>query len=303
MNNLRAPPRRQIRVLGSRSVTTARQAVSGLFRGLVLLHAACFGSIASGHGDPNEKLAILDTKIENEANPLPHLLERSEIHRRHRHYDRAIDDLKRALAISPTNQRVHYHLGLNHLDKGDFASAETALRRYVEAVPRSPTGHVALARALARQDRHVAAAREYELAIAAQPTPVPDHYLARARAYRAAGEPYLDRAIKGLDEAMRELGPLITLRKLAIDIELARGNPAGAIDRIDDVLAGARRKETWLVRKGGILADIGRHDEAFAAFSSAREALDSLPARIRSSPAMATLDQTVSIFLDKDTQP
>lgn len=257
--------------------------------------------MAWAHGDSKETLAILDHRIEAEPNSVAHLLERSEIQRRRGNFDTAIHDLLHAKSIAPADHRVDYFLGLNCLDKGDLANAETALRRYVETVPDSPSGRVALARTLSAQHRHLDAAEEYDLAIAVQPAPVPDHYLDRARAYRAAGEGYHHRAIEGLDEAMRQLGPLIALQNLAIEIELARDNARGAIDRIDELLATAQRKETWLVRKARILAANGHEQEALDTFRQARAAVNSLPQRLRSTPAMIALQETVSEHLDKDT--
>ena len=156
---------------------------------------------------------------------------------------------------------------------------------------------------LAGQGRHLAAADEYSLAIANQPTPIPDHFIARAKAYRAAGEEHWGLAVDGLDEAMSALGPLITLQRLAVEIEIDRGNHAGAIARIDHVLAKAPRKETWLVHKARILASIGRERDALDAFRRARTAVNSLPSRVRSSPAMVALGQTISHHLEKDTTP
>lgn len=279
---------------------TLHAILARLFRVLVLVAVISWAAMAFGHGDPSDRLAFLDTTIEAEPNSVSLLLERSELHRRHGRFEMAISDLSRAQSLSPHEHHVNYLLGRNHLEKGDFANAETALRRYLAVVPGSSSGHVALARALSAQNRHLAAARHYSLAIAAQPSPVPDHYLGRARAYRAAGGRYLDNAITGLDEAMDAVGPLIALQKLAVEIELALGNADGAIARVDRILAGGQRQETWLARKGKILADMGRHDEARVVFRSARHALKSLPARIQSTPAMATLDHTLSHYLEEN---
>ena len=206
---------------------TLRATLARLFRVLVLVAVISWAAMAFGHGDPSDRLAFLDTTIEAEPNSVSLLLERSELHRRHGRFEMAISDLSRAQSLSPHEHHVNYLLGRNHLEKGDFANAETALRRYLAVVPGSSSGHVALARALSAQNRHLAAARHYSLAIAAQPIPVPDHYLGRARAYRAAGGRYLDNAITGLDEAMDAVGPLIALQKLAVEIELALGNADG----------------------------------------------------------------------------
>ena len=269
--------------------------------GALLLFAAAVGPIAWGHGDRGEYIADLDARIEAQPDAVSLLLERAEAHRRLGHRQQALADLERVLLISPGHHRVQYLLGLTHLDGGAFNAAESALRRFLETHPDSPTCRTALAQALAGQGRHLEAAREYDLAIAVQPTPVPDHFLARAKAYRAAGGPHLARAVEGLDDGMRTIGPLITLQKLAIEMELARGNHAAALSRIDDVLARSERKETWLVSKAKVLAAAGHHRQAKDTFSLAREALGSLPHRIRSSPAMIALAETISSNLDKAT--
>ena len=262
-------------------------------------------SVAGGwcHGDRNEHLAHLDAKIEANPNAVTLLLERSAAQRRLGHYEASLADLDRVLAVSPHHHQAHYLRGLTHLRSGNPSKAEVELRRYLESAPESPSGRVALAETLSEQGRFAAAGVEYTLAIAAQPTPVPDHYLARAKAYRAAGQPYLDLAVEGLDEGMSSIGPLVTLQRLAIEIELDRGHHAGAIARIDGVLAKAPRRERWLVDKGMILASIGRETEALDAFRLARAAIDSLPNRLRASPAMTALRETIYRNLHKDTTP
>ncbi|MYA16352.1 MAG: tetratricopeptide repeat protein [Gammaproteobacteria bacterium] len=270
---------------------------------LGFLHVTVLVQGTWGHGDRSEYLARLDAKIETDPDSVPVLLERAEAHRRLGHYDESLADLDRASAVSPGNHRVHYHRGLTLFDRGELGEAENALRRYLQSAPGSPSGHIALAETLMRQDRHLAAANEYTLAIANQPTPIPDHFIAQAKAYRAAGEDYLDVAGDALDEGMSLLGPLVTLQRLAVEIEIDRGNHAGAITRIDHVLAKASRKETWLVHKARILASMDRQRDAIDAFRLAREAIRSLPGRMQSSPAMIDLQQTISDHLDKDTVP
>ena len=256
-----------------------------------------FAAIARGHGDQHEHLTSLDARIEANPDSVSDLLDRAAAHRRLGHHEASLADLDRVAVLSPDNHQVHFLRGLTYLRGGEFDEAEAALRRYLTSMPESASGHVALAETLTEQGRHLAAAREYTLAIAAQPTPTPEHYLARAKAYRAAGTPHLGLAIEGLDEGMAVMGPLITLQRLAIEIERVRGNHAGAIARIDRVLAKAPRKETWLVNKARILASVGRQAEALDTFRLAKAALESLPPRIRSSPAMVALRQTISEHL------
>ena len=272
----------------------------------VVLGVLCAAALVQGswgHGDRSEHLDRLDAKIEADPGSVHLLLDRAEAHRRLGHYDESLADLDRVLAIAPGNRQVHYLRGLTHFDRGEFAKAEVSLQRYIASKPDSPSALAALAATLTQQGRHREAGDAYTHAIAVQPTPIPDHFIARAKAYRAAGNPFLDLALKGLDEGMSSMGPLVTLQGLAIEIELDRGNHAGAIVRIDNVLANAPRKETWLVRKGSVLASIGHEDEAFDAFQLAKATLESLPPRVRSSPAMIALRERIAIHLDKDTAP
>ena len=270
--------------------------------------------VSRGHGDRSEHLDRLNAKIEADPGSVVLLLDRAEALRRLGHYDESLLDLDRILALSPGNRQVHYLRGLTHYDRRDFAKAEASLRRYIESEPDSPAALAALAKTLMMQGRHVEAGNTYTRAIAVQPTPVPDHFIARAKLFRAAGHPascgtalhcqqLLELAIEGLDEGMSSMGPLVTLQRLAIEIELDGDNHAGAITRIDDVLAEAPRKETWLVRRGEILASAGHHEEAFDAFGLASAALESLPPRVRSSPAMIALRERIARHLDKDTSP
>ena len=303
MNPTRALPGQGSWTNATRWTASRTRFRSTLRAAVVWISVAVFVAGARGHGDRNEHLARLDAKLEADPNAVALLLERAAAHRRLGHFDASLADLDRVLRVAPDHPQAHYLRGLTHLESGSLAEAEVALRRYLESAPQSPSGHTALAETLTRQGRHLAAAAEYTLAIAAQPTPVPDHYLARAKAYRAAGQPHLKLAVEGLDEGMSAIGPLITLQRLAIDIELDRGHHAAAITRIDGVLAKATRKESWLVHKGRVLASIGRDAEALDAFRLAEAAIDSLPHRLRASQAMAALRETISNNLNKDTAP
>ncbi|MDE0007074.1 MAG: tetratricopeptide repeat protein [Gammaproteobacteria bacterium] len=263
-----------------------------------LLWATVFAQASWGHGDRHEHLARVDAKIEANPDSLRFRFERAEALRRLGHYEESLVDLDRVLALSPDNGHVHYLRGLTHFDRGEYGDAETSLRRYVDSVPESPSAHTALAETLIRQGRHREAGDEYSRAIAVHPTPAPDLYVARARAYRAAGAEFQGLAIRGLDDAMASLGPLVTLQRLAIEIERDRGNHAGALGRIDEVLADVPRKESWLAYKGRVLASTGREQDAVDAFRLAQAALESLPPRVRSSPAMVSLAETIATQLE-----
>ena len=110
---------------------------------------------------------------------------------------------------------------------------------------------------------HIDAGRDYDAALELfeRPFPAqPDILVKRARAYVAAGD--VAGALAGLDAGMAETGPLIALQELALDLEVESGQLEAAINRLDVILDTAPRKEGWLVRRGEVLASMGRFAEA-----------------------------------------
>ena len=274
-------------------------------RSIAKLGLLCWLSVTStafGHGDTHEQIEVLNALLKQNPDHVASLLERANIYRRHRDFDEALEDLNRVRLLSPTSNTVFYLTGLTLLEQGKFNEAETALQIYIGRSPSSPRGHLALAKVFTQQKRHLNAAQEYELAIENQSTPTPDHYLARAHAYKEAGRPYLSQALEGLEEGIALMGPLLTFQRLAIDIEIVQGNHQSAIDRVDTILQDVDRKETWLVRKAKVLSSIGRKEEAKQQFLLAERSIELLPKRMRTSPAALALRKTIHENLNQVSQ-
>jgi len=105
-------------------------------------------------------------------------------------------------------------------------------------------------------------------------------------------------AVRGLDDGLQRLGPLVTLQLFAIDAELKLKNYDGALARVDKVAERSPRKETWLARRGEILVQAGRSDEARRAYESALAALQTLPPTRRNVPAMQELSKRIQKQID-----
>ena len=266
-----------------------------------LLCGCSVGSTVLGHGDTHERIEALSDSLKQNPDHVASLLERADLYRRHRDFDEALADLRRVRLLSPTSNAVRYLTGLTLLEQGELKEAEVELKAFVSRSPISPRGYLALARVFTQQERHLSAAQAYELVVENQTTPTPDHYLARAHAYRAAGKPYLTRALEGLEEGIESMGPLITFQRLAVEIAVDQGNYQDAIDRVDKVLQTIGRKETWLVRKANILSLSGRKEEAEHQFLLAIRAIELLPYRTRTSPAMRTLRATINENLNSES--
>jgi tetratricopeptide (TPR) repeat protein len=170
-------------------------------------------------------------------------------------------------------------------------SAKVALDRFLAVHTNHAEGLTARARTLLKLDQRQAAARDYSAAILHSTEPRPELYLERAQALTTEGGAQLDEALKGLDEGIKKLGPLVTLQLYAIDVEIKQKRFDAALSRLEQVAAQSPRKETWLARRGEILHQAGRTAEAQEAFKSALAAIDKLPPARRHVPAMTELEK------------
>ena len=176
-------------------------------------------------------------------------------------------------------------------------SARTALDRLLAVRTNHAEGFILRGRALGALGMPVDAAADFSRAIAATAEPGPDLYIERAQALSAGGVKEFDGALAGLDEGIRKMGPLVTLQLTAIDLELKRKNFDAALKRLDSVAARSPRKETWLARRGEVLLQANRPDEARKAYSDALTALGTLPPARRNVPAIADLEKRIRLEL------
>ncbi len=253
---------------------------------------------ALAHSALDAQLADLDRRLRVEGESCELFMARGDLHRLHRDWRAALADFDRAESLDPERFEVEYFRAKVHLDSGRQEQAEAHLRRLLDQPPgrldrwRGPA-HLLLAKVLSRSGRPLAAADQYDQAIALLERPRPQVYVDRARELRAAGHPFLERAVQGLDEGLARLGSLVTLEQLALELELEGRAYEAALTRVGRLLRDASRTETWLVRKGEILERAGRPSEATATFEAAWEAWLRVPAGRRLSRAMVSLERRI----------
>lgn len=243
------------------------------------------------HGDLHLQIQEVTRQIEKEPRNAELYLKRGELHRAHHEWDAAQADYDFARALDPKMAVLDLARGRMFLEANWPISAKVALDRFLAIHTNHVEGLTARARTLVKLDQRLAAARDYTMAIAHSTEPRPELYLERAQALTAEGGACLDEALKGLDEGIEKLGPLVTLQLYAIDVELKQKRFDAALGRLERVAAQSPRKETWLARRGEILHQAGRTAEAREAFESALVAIGKLPPARRHVPAMVELEK------------
>jgi tetratricopeptide (TPR) repeat protein len=286
-------------VIGSRKRSIWASFGSPFFLALCL--AAILGAPLPGfaHGDMHGQILEISQQIEKEpANPDLYL-KRGELHRYHQDWDAAQADYDRALALNPKLEIIDFVRGRMYFEANWLLSARVALDRFLTKQPNHADALITRARTLTKLERRLDGAKDYTRAIALSTESRPELYFERAQALAGEGAPHVKEAIEGLDEGIKKLGPLVTLQLCAIDIEVQHKKYDAAVARLDQVIAKAPRKETWLARKGEVLSLAGKKEEARQAFKAALQSLETLPPGRRNVPAMLDLQKHLQEEVDK----
>jgi len=257
----------------------------------VWLVAICVGlSFAvDAHEGLHEQIAAITAKIKRDPKNASLYLQRGELHRLHRDWMRAAADYDRAEHLQPGLQIVDLARGKMLFDSGKLQRAKLTLDRFLSRQPGHYEGLITRARVLAKLGNRMDAAKDFTQALSLSSVSEPELYIERANVL-AADVRRIDEALRGLDEGVNKLGPVVTLQLAAIDLELRRKNFDGALVRLDQIAAQSQRKESWLVRRGEILKLAGRDEEARAAFNAALNAIESLPPAHRQSRSISALE-------------
>lgn len=231
---------------------------------------------AHAHGDVHGRINELTELIKNsKTNAAVLYFQRAELYRIDGDYTNAMADLNAVARLDRTLKRVDFMRGQVQLDANQPQAAIGPLDRYLADKPPDSEAYTVRARVLAKLTRHSEAIEDYTRAIALAQTANPELFIERAASWRALGKP--EEAVRGLDEGIRKLGPIVTLQLPAVDAEIALKRIDAALARIDTVMARLQRKETWLVRRAEILRNAGREEEARQNYHAALEAINRLP--------------------------
>ena len=242
------------------------------------------------HGDLHGQIAELTAQIKSAPAGSIKLavlhLHRGELHRLHGELAEAEADFEVVVRFDPERKQeklrdLDLARGRLYLDWGKPQQAKEALDRYVAKHGDDPAGLITLAQTLVKLGWGIEAVAHLDRAIAKHPQPEPDHFIGRAEMLEKLGAKHVDRAVRGLDEGIRRLGPVVTLEAKAIDLELKLKRWSSALRRVDLLHDSQSRKDIWLARKAEILDLAGQPQQAAEARRKALAAHDKLPPTVR----------------------
>lgn len=232
---------------------------------------------AFAHGDLHDRIDQLSAELANNPCDAELLAKRAELHRQHQAWSNALADIRlaRDLRNEPADLLIE---SIILLDSGNNAEAKLLLDQVLKESPANTFALVARARALARQQKPLAAVKDYSAATTLLPKPAPDLFLEQARCFVSAGD--RTAAVESLDRAMGRIGRLPSLERYALDLEVELGRFDAALQRLSVLEHGSRSRFDLRLLRGEILLKAGRRDEAREVFASTLGAIQSQPERM-----------------------
>lgn len=245
----------------------------------LIFAALCCATSGVAHPELDEALVRFAERLAVNPADASVFLERGELYAKFDDSVAAEANYLRALELAPRLPRLALARGALALASKHFAEARELLDDAVASAPRDAEAHILRARALARLKAAPEALADYTVALQILPEPPPELFLERAALYDAPAD-----AVRSLDEGISRLGPAVSLHLRALELELALGRTEAALARVDLLAGMSERRETWLKRRGDILASAGRGAEARTAYTAALAAIRALPEWLSQSP-------------------
>ena len=128
---------------------------------------------------------------------------------------------------------------------------------------------------------------DYARLIALDAARSPELWLERARLWVRIGD--ADAAVSSIDNAITKFGPLVTLVEFAVSTEADRHNYAAALDQMEKLPSALAETPEWLWRRGKLLEQLDRSDDAADLYARARETILEMPLRRQNTAAMQIL--------------
>lgn len=190
-----------------------------------------------------------------------------------------------------------YVRGLIAFRSGDLETAYGYFETALELRPRYRMALEYRARIARDTGREKQALKDYRALINSTPRPGPGTYIATARLMAALPRRGTEEALALLDARVAEIGPVSSLQRCAIQMELERGNTDAALERMGKLAPALRATPEWQVEVAEMQILANRPGEAAPYLEVALQQLESLritAARQRLKERATALEKQVS---------
>jgi tetratricopeptide (TPR) repeat protein len=256
----------------------------------------------SAHPDPQRQARQVGERLERapaSAEQTARLyVRRGMLHAKAQHWTSAINDFDQALHYAPNHHDAQLRKAGALLNLGCNKQSERAADAFLDDHVKHPQALIIKARALDRLGAPERGLTALDAGLPQLDRPSPSIFLERSRMSLRADKTAFNRALAGLDRGMQKVGHVSTLVLEAVALEQRAGRPQQALERIRTLQKRSGGHPRWMLVEGKILEQLNQTRQAGAAYRRALAWIAELPPTRRSTPAMRSLQNTLTKHLD-----
>lgn len=220
------------------------------------------------------KLEVLTAQIERQPEQQL-LLRRARVYIDNNQPTMARRDISTAETLGDPSA-VCYVYGLLLYRQGDYSAARSQFNCYLKLHPEHRSSLDYRARLLRDAGEYDAALQDYRRLMSIDNQLAPGYYLSMARILAAMPAYGPEAALLAIDERIVEIGPVSSLQRYAISLEVEQGDYPAAIERLSTLDPKLRATPGWQVEMAELQLLAGRFDDALMYITLAREQLQVL---------------------------
>jgi len=258
---------------------------------ILSIFVALFHAPAMSHPGASSAIDHYNHEIERQPRDQSLYIRRGIAYSSDGQYDKALADFKQAEQLGPPIM-VGFDLGVLFYRRGELDLAKAQFDTYLDTFPDHAACLEYRARLLRDMGDPKGSVTDFQRVFELQQRPNPGHYISVADMLEANGPEGVIQALAILDGGNAKLGVTPQLQKRAIRLELQRGRPDLAIERLDALKPMLGHSPEWKVEMAELQLQSGEEEAASQLLKEATEQLDSL----RKTPARQALRERVALI-------
>lgn len=230
----------------------------------------------------------LTTELASKTEQAQLFLHRGQVYTEALDWELARQDFQRAMDITDDlNIRLNiwFYMWRMRLQSGMPSEAHKLLSKVIKLDPSYQAARLNLARTFIALEQYNAAVDEMDIFISSLSRPTPDQFIERANMAMLIDEEGSRLAVEGLNDAVEQLGPIVTIVDLLVESHLAQGEWQAAINAIDMLAERVKSLPRWQLKLGDIYQQQKRFLEAQTAYKKGLMTLNNQPAHRRATVA------------------
>ena len=195
-------------------------------------------------------------------------------------FPQAIEHYKKATELAPDYSTAFNILGYAYRQNGDFESAEKAFQKYIELIPGDPNPYDSYAELLLKMGRFEESIAQYRKALAIEPNFLASHFGIAADLMYLGKPDEAAAEIAQMTKKARNDGERRTALFAQTIVHVDRGQMSKGLAEVDKQYSVAKKNGDAaamagdLNLKGNILLEMGKADDARAAFDSSLKMIE-----------------------------